>query len=124
MTIEVLLPEKVSLNRIYAGVHFRERSRHKDMYYMAVLASRPEQYVGDFPVAVHYHFKVRGSRLDISNHAYMLKMLEDSLVACGVLPGDEQQYVGRITITAEKADKTADDVAVIHISTLNDSTQQ
>jgi hypothetical protein len=58
-----------------------QRSRHKDAYYLAVLSARPSRYTGTFPVAMHYHFRLRGSRLDVSNHAYMQKMCEDALVA-------------------------------------------
>lgn len=111
MKLTIRIPDKVSLNRIYAGVHFRERSRHKDDYHLAVLcAGVAEPYSGTFPVHVHYHFRLHGTPLDISNHAYMLKMVEDGLVARGILPGDEPKYVARISVTAEK-DK-ADEVDV------------
>lgn len=107
------IPEKVSLNKIYAGVHFRERQGHKDQYFYAVLAHKPPVYTGTYPVHAHYHFRLHGSRLDISNHAYMLKMTEDALVAAGILPGDEQKYVGQITITAERITDGCDEVEVI-----------
>lgn len=83
--INIQIPQKVSLNRIYAGVHFRERSQHKDDYFYAVLEAKPSVWEGTYPVACHYHFKIIGNRLDISNHAYMLKMVEDALVHAGVL---------------------------------------
>ena len=111
----VPIPEKVSLNKIYAGIHFSQRKVHKDNYHLAVLASKPEPWTGDFPVHVHYHFKLRGNRLDISNHAYMQKMVEDGLVACGVLPDDDQKYVSGITVTAEQIKKGEDDEVVIII---------
>lgn len=96
------IPEKVSLNKIYAGVHFRERQGHKDQYFYAVLSHKPKPYEGPFPVHAYYHFKLRGTRLDTSNHAYMLKMAEDALVAAGILPGDDPKYVGPITISGER----------------------
>jgi hypothetical protein len=104
--LTIPIPEKVSLNRIYAGVHFRERSRHKDDYRLTVLCV-PEvrPYEGEYPVHIHYHFRLAGSKLDISNHAYMIKMLEDALVACGVIPDDDQQYVGMISVTSERVAK-------------------
>jgi hypothetical protein len=111
------IPEKISLNKIYAGVHFRERSRHKSDYHLAVMCSPGTwPYTGDFPVSMHYHFRLHGSRLDISNHAYMLKMLEDGLVAHGVLPGDEPKYVGQITISAEQTDKDEFDTVTVTIT--------
>lgn len=111
--LTIPIPEKVSLNRIYAGVHFRERSRLKDDYRLAVLcAPTVKRYEGQYPVAVHYHFRIYGSRLDVSNHAYMLKMVEDALVECGVIQGDEQKYVASITMTAEKGDFDEVDVTI------------
>ena len=64
-------------------------------------------YEGNFPVKCHYHFKLSGPQLDISNHAYMVKMVEDALVANGVIPEDDQKYVSEIRVTAEKVKKTA-----------------
>lgn len=105
MKFTIHIPEKVSLNKIYAGVHFRERMRHKQAYFYAVQEAKVEPWRGLYPVDAHYHFKVKGTALDISNNAYMLKMCEDALVAAGVLLGDDPKYVRSIRITAEKAGK-------------------
>lgn len=105
MIFSIEIPEKVSLNRIYAGVHFTERAEHKDDWYYSVLEAKPKKYHGEFPVEMNYHFKTSGSPLDISNHAYMIKMCEDALVACGVLPDDSQKYVCKISTTAEQIKK-------------------
>ncbi len=72
---------------------------------MAVLAAGIPKYNGPFPASVSYHFRLNGSRLDVSNHAYMTKMVEDGLVACGVLPEDDQQHVSQITISSEHIKK-------------------
>ena len=106
------IPEKVSLNKIYAGVHFRTRSAHKAAYHLAVLAAKPKPYTGPFPVHMTYHFRLHGTPLDISNHAYMQKMVEDGLVAVGILPGDEPKYVGSITITGAKDDADEVDITI------------
>lgn len=105
MLFSIEIPEKVSLNRIYAGVHFTVRAEHKDDWYFSVLETKPKKYKGDFPIEMHYHFKTSGSPLDISNHAYMVKMCEDALVACKVIPDDTQEYVSKISITAEQIKK-------------------
>lgn len=118
MQLSVLIPEKISLNKIYAGIHFRQRSRHKDMYKLAVMASQPKKYKGPFPVAMHYHFKLSGPSLDISNHAYMVKMVEDAFVYLGVLPDDTPKYVSSISISAEKVHKTEPNTVDITIDAL------
>jgi len=114
--LTIRVPEKVSLNRIYAGIHFRQRMQHKEDYYYSVLEAEPKPWTGDFPIKCHYHFRLRGSRLDISNHAYMLKMIEDALVLAEVIPGDEPKYVSQISITAEKVGKDEDETVTVELS--------
>jgi hypothetical protein len=104
------IPDKISLNAIYAGVHFRTRTSHKQKYHNAVWSANPKPYTGIFPVHMEYHFRLHGRALDVSNHAYMLKMVEDALVHAGVIPDDTPKYVASITITAEKS--KADEVDV------------
>jgi hypothetical protein len=47
-----------------------------------------------------------GKPLDITNHAYMVKLLEDGMVQAGVIPGDEQKFVGSVTISARRGIRT------------------
>jgi hypothetical protein len=116
MKLTFTIPEKISLNKIYAGVHFRERMSHKDAYYYAVLEARLLQYEGPYPIHIHYYFKLRGAPLDIDNHVYVSKMVADSLVAAQVIPGDEQEYIGAVTITAEKVGKGARDEVLVEFA--------
>jgi urease beta subunit len=89
---------------------------HKEQYRYAVMSAQPQPYTGDFPVQIHYHFKLTGNQLDIDNHIYMVKLCADALVQCRVFPGDEQKYIGAITITAEKVPKGGGDEVVVEIS--------
>lgn len=90
--------------------------QHKEQYQWAVQASKIAPYRGLFPVHVKYHFKLTGSRLDIDNHVYMAKMVADALVTTGVIPGDEQDFISGITITAEKLKKGEEDVVEVELS--------
>lgn len=114
MKFTINIPEKVSLNKIYAGVHFSQRSRHKHEYFYAIQEAKIGPWQGSYPLDAHYHFKVKGTPLDVSNYAYMLKMTEDALVAAGVLLGDDPKYVRSIKITAEKAEK--DDLDKVEVT--------
>ncbi|MGK7870856.1 hypothetical protein [Falsiroseomonas sp. E2-1-a20] len=106
MISTILLPEKISLSKIYAGIHYSQRSEHKAELYISVLAAGLNRYVGPFPVHIHYHFAMTGKPLDITNHAYMVKLLEDGMVHAGVIPGDEQKFVGSVTISARRGIRT------------------
>lgn len=106
------VPEKISLNKIYAGVHFRKRSAQKSMFQLAVLAANPDNYPGPFPVHMTYHFRMHGKAIDISNYGYLIKLLEDGLVQAEVIPDDSPKYVAGITITSEKAEASEVDVTI------------
>jgi len=98
MTITVPLPTKVSLNKIYGGVHWSTRKRHKDEFAEAVWACQPKPYTGTFPVQITYYFQFKGRRLDSTNVAYMAKLLEDALIAEGVIPDDAPKFVASTTL--------------------------
>jgi len=105
-----MIPEKVSLNKIYAGVHWATRKRWKEQYYIAVLSAKIDRYEGEYPIHAHYHFKLHGTQLDASNCAFMAKCVEDALVAASILPGDSPKVVASVTYSSEKAE--ADEVDV------------
>ncbi len=115
----VPIPEKISLNKIYAGVHWTKRKQWKDDYYYAVVASKIAPYRGQFPFHAHYHFKLTGRALDATNCAFMVKCLEDALVAGGVVPDDTPQYVASVTLSSEKAKVDEVEVEFMHVKTLN-----
>lgn len=116
MTLTIPLPTKISLNRIYAGVHWTQRKAWADSYHLAVLvAARQSQisaFSGPFPCRVEYRFKLRGKACDASNLAFMQKLCEDGLVACGILPDDSPQYVEAVTLVTGKGE----DVVEVTIS--------
>lgn len=106
------LPEKISSNKIYAGIHYRSRQKIKDSFALAIQASAPPPYKGTYPVHCHYHFYIAGRQLDTSNHSFMQKMTEDAMVENGVITDDDQRYVSSISYTVEKSADKANYVAV------------
>lgn len=115
MKITIPIPEKISLNKIYSGIHFRARMQHKEQYQYAVMSARPKAYTGTFPVHIHYHFKTTGNQLDIDNYGYMAKLCADALVQLEVLPDDDQKYIAAVTTTAQKVKKGGDNEVVVTI---------
>lgn len=112
MTVTVPLPHKLSLNKIYGGIHYHTRRKHRDEYLIAVQACRPKRYTGTFPAQITYIFQYRGRRLDSSNAAYMAKLLEDGLVHCGVIPDDAPKYIKRTILETD----TGENEVIITIS--------
>jgi len=110
LEILIPIPEKVSLNQIYAGMHWRQRSELAELYHMSLLEYR-NQSVKKYPVSITYIFTFRRNALDSSNCAFMAKMIEDALVQMGVLVDDTPKYVESTTLYSVKG--TEDTVKII-----------
>lgn len=89
-----------SLNKIYSGVHHWVRSKDKE--YITLLVKSvvmKEHKTFDKKVSIEMAFK---SKLDISNHGYLFKLIEDALVKCEVIENDTKKFVGEIKMTSQE----------------------
>lgn len=102
MTLTIILPQKVSQNATYAGMHWAARKRLADEYHEAVWVAVKERGKPKgllFPARMAYTFFLPGKQMDVSNLGLMIKLLEDGLVQEGVLPDDGPEYVQAITMS-------------------------
>ena len=110
MEIFFYLPDKISTNKIYSGIHWGVRKKHKTLFKsVPFVASK----VKKFPVHITFDFYFKKYPLDCSNVSYMAKLIEDTLVLRGVIPDDSPKYVSGITMTSKKGD---DDMCLININ--------
>lgn len=99
-----------SLNQIYSGLHFNARKKHKDEIRQRVSARmRKMKKEGEwdgipFKECVRLIFEY-GGKLDVSNYAYLSKMIEDSLVKSKVLLDDRVGFVSEIITRRQKSFK-------------------
>ena len=93
MIITVPIVNKVSLNKIYGGVHWSTRKKHKEEYLNTIHMLQPPVCDLEYPVTVIYHYKFKGRMLDSTNCSYITKLVEDALVTCGVFPDDSPHYI-------------------------------
>lgn len=103
-TTEITLPYKISTNRIYAGIHWAERKRLKDLMRWAlvpVIHSINPMTKG----TLTFDFRFKSRPLDCSNCSFMAKMIEDVLVDHFKIVNDTPQYVKRIIISSAKGDR-------------------
>ena len=99
---------KVSTNKIYAGLNWRTRVRHKDQYQwevMRVIKENNLQPIDGFPIVLRFKFFFKKRVLDSSNCSYMAKLIEDCLVCQNIIPDDSIQYVSEVQILAVKGRK-------------------
>lgn len=104
------LPFKISSNATYAGMHWTKRKKIADLFHASMLPFRKLE-VKDYPVNVNYIFSFKGKPLDSTNTATMAKMLEDGMVACGILEDDDWKHVSFTGLYTQKGD--TDEVEII-----------
>lgn len=104
VVVDLSIPQKISTNTIYSGVHWATRARHKDLFIWGFLP-----VVKDIPViescnlTFEYEFKQRP--LDCDNCSYMTKLLIDCLRHYGRLKDDTPNIVKSIKITSKKGNE-------------------
>lgn len=89
---------KLSLNKVYSGVHWTQRKKDKDTYALIVKSQFKEVLSKENEYRVHYEFNFKNKPLDISNCVYMLKLLEDI-----IFEDDTYKIVKELKITSLKA---------------------
>jgi len=110
MNITMPLPEKVSTNQIYAGIHWAKRKKLVDLFHKAFLEHRKLK-VEHYPVDINYIFTFKTKPLDTTNCTYMVKCLEDGMVKNGILEDDNPAHVSFTGIYSQKGSK--DEVQII-----------
>ena len=103
MKIQLDIPERISTNKIYSGVHWAVRARLANLYH-SLLIGQPK-YTGEYPIQITYRFTWRTRPYDTTNCSFLVKMLEDGLVGNGVITADDTWTVHRTIIESKKGDK-------------------
>lgn len=102
--VEFELPEKLSTNKIYEGVHWAIRKKHKDLFLWAFVGVASKIKPVD-SCDIEFEFGFKSKPLDCDNCSYMTKLLIDCLRHYGKLKDDTPEYVKSIKISSRKADK-------------------
>ena len=115
MIFEVTIPEKVSMNDIYSGMHWKKRRDLADLFHNEFLELKGKIKVIKYPVVIHYDWHFKRNALDSLNCAFMSKMLEDGMVHVGILEDDSPKYVAESRLKSQKTDIYQHDTVVISI---------
>jgi len=90
-----------TINQIYAGAHWAERKKIKDAWrwrVKAALTENPQKPVEHYPVTVEVIVQFTGRRYDWENCAFAAKLVQDALIAEGILENDSPPYISRGTL--------------------------
>jgi len=100
MIKEIILKDlpKLSLNKIYAGIHWTQRTKNKDTYGMIIKSQFKEVLSKEYRYKVSYEFNFKRNALDASNTVYMLKMIEDI-----IFEDDTYKIIPELNIKSQKA---------------------
>lgn len=95
--VPLKITSALSLNKIYSGIFWAKRKKQKDdIKTLVKIALRGREKIKfDKPVEIEMQFN---SRLDVSNHAYVFKMIEDAIKELGIIKDDTDKYVKKCTM--------------------------
>jgi len=115
--LEITLPEKVSTNKIYSGIHWRKRQELAELFHEEFLDVKGVK-VERYPVQIIYDFRFKGTALDTFNCVFMAKMLEDGMRGAGILTDDSPKYVRESVIRSGKGRSGEPDKVLVSICSL------
>lgn len=118
MTYSLQLPEKISLNKIYGGINWRDRADVVDNFHSSLYDMKGRTVkIKNYPVTISYEFHFKSKPLDSSNCAFMAKMIEDAFIVHGILKGDSIEYVSETRLKSRKSlEKSTDDMVYITVT--------
>lgn len=116
--LKIKLPEKISTNKIYSGVHWAVRKKWADLFHRSLLPYRNKITIKNYPVSVSYIYTFKGRQLDASNCSFMSKLFEDAMVQNKILIDDTPNFVDEIVLISQKG--TSDEVEIIISETINE----
>jgi hypothetical protein len=98
---------KISTNKIYSGMHFRQRKKLKDSFfsYYKIMLMKHRVKPINTTIKLEFIFSFKTRLLDSSNCSYMAKMFEDTLVTTGILKDDSPKYIRSVEYCSRKACK-------------------
>ena len=108
--IEFNLPQKLSTNNIYEGVHWATRKKHKDIFRWAFIEVASKIKPVD-NCCLEFEFEFKSKPLDCDNCSYMAKLLIDCLRHYNKIEDDTPEYIKSIKISSAKG--KADKVKII-----------
>jgi len=88
---------KVSTNKIYAWMHWRQRKKIADYYHNISRDDCIELWHIDWKVDLDFKYYWRSRYLDSSNTSFISKTIEDSLVKNKLLTDDSNSYIWKVT---------------------------
>lgn len=112
MNIRMPIPEKVSTNAIYAGIHWKKRQKLADLYHASLIEYRNEK-ITEYPVDISFVFTFKGRVLDCDNCMMMGKLLIDGLRHWKILKDDSPEFVQSVAVYSTKG--KSDEVEIIII---------
>jgi len=91
--------KKVSLNKWYSGIHWSERKRIKDNYYLTIKSQFKHVFKKSNKYEVDYQFYFKSNPLDASNACGgMVKLIEDI-----IFEDDKWDIIIKITVSSQKS---------------------
>lgn len=107
MILKYNLPKqwKVSTNKIYSWIHWKQREKIADYFHNLVLDDCKQLKPITHKVNLDFKFYYKSRYLDSSNNSFVWKMLEDGLVKGWLLKDDDNKYIWQVSYESVLIDK-------------------
>ncbi len=112
MIITIPIPQKISTNKFYAGIHWAQRKKIADIYHNALIEHRNKR-VMNFPVEVTTIFSFKKRLLDVDNCSVMAKLLIDGLRVWDIIPDDTPKYISALHIYVQKGNEDSVEINIL-----------
>lgn len=108
------ITSKDSSNQSHAGQHWAVRKKKTDYWHNLVrseiMSQLPKRKPFDVPVMIEFKFR---SRLDITNHSWIVKVIEDAMKGL-LIHNDAKKYVkGCLMTFAQDSDEGGDIIVTV-----------
>ena len=114
---EVRIPKKVTTNDWYK-TFYKAKTKVQNEFRQAVWDAKQEyklKPIKEYPINVTYAFYLTGKQLDWVNLSAMTKIIEDALVAEGILTDDSPKYIAQGMMIPNKS-KRKYDYCIVELS--------
>lgn len=111
INLKLKIPEKISSNSTYAGIHWAKRKKIADIWHKSFLQFKNKYKVEEYPVGITFIFRLK-KQIDIDNLGTMIKLSIDGLKYAKIIEDDTPKHINELHIFQEKGN---DEVEIILI---------
>lgn len=113
LSIKLPIPEKVSTNKVYEGMHWGKRKKLADLYHTTFLQFKNKFVVTSYPIEITFIYTFKSRPLDVDNVSFMTKMCIDGMRHIGLLQDDSIDFIQGLDTKIKRGDKDSIQIIIV-----------